>query len=129
MIHIASATANEITAAGIKKVGLLGTKFTMERDFFTNKLNEKGIEAIIPDDDERDFLHYTIFEELGRGIINPETKAYYINVINKLIARGAQGIILGCTEIPLLINSNDVNIPLFDTTSIHARAAVEFALS
>jgi len=129
VIHIASATADAITKAGIKNVGLLGTKFTMERDFFTNKLNEKGIEAIIPDDDERDFLHYTIFEELGRGIINPETKAYYINVINKLIARGAQGIILGCTEIPLLINNNDVDIPLFDTTSIHAKAAVEFALS
>ena len=129
VIHIASATADEITEAGITKVGLLGTKFTMERDFFTNKLTEQGIEAIIPDDDERDFLHYTIFEELGRGIINTETKTYYINVINKLIARGAQGIILGCTEIPLLINNNDVDIPLFDTTSIHAQAAVNFALS
>ncbi|SDS93406.1 aspartate racemase [Mucilaginibacter mallensis] len=128
VIHIASATANAITSKGIKKVGLLGTKFTMERDFFTSKLNEKGIEAIIPDDDERDFLHYTIFEELGRGIINPDTKRYYINVINKLIARGAEGIILGCTEIPLLINSTDVDIPLFDTASIHAKAAVEFAL-
>jgi len=129
IIHIASATADAITEAGITKVGLLGTKFTMERDFFTNKLTEQGIEAIIPDDDERDFLHYTIFEELGRGIINTETKTYYINVINKLIARGAQGIILGCTEIPLLINNNDVDIPLFDTTSIHAQAAVKFALS
>ena len=129
VIHIASATADAITEAGITKVGLLGTKFTMERDFFTNKLTEQGIEAIIPDDDERDFLHYTIFEELGRGIINTETKTYYINVINKLIARGAQGIILGCTEIPLLINNNDVDIPLFDTTSIHAQAAVKFALS
>jgi len=129
IIHIASATADAITEAGITKVGLLGTKFTMERDFFTNKLTEQGIEAIIPDDDERDFLHYTIFEELGRGIINTETKTYYINVINKLIARGAQGIILGCTEIPLLINNNDVDIPLFDTTSIHAQAAIKFALS
>ncbi|WP_183572558.1 aspartate/glutamate racemase family protein [Mucilaginibacter sp. X5P1] len=128
VIHIASATANAITSKGLKKVGLLGTKFTMERDFFTDKLNEKGIEAIIPDDDERDFLHYTIFEELGRGILNPDTKQYYINVINKLIARGAEGIILGCTEIPLLINSTDVDIPLFDTASIHAKAAVEFAL-
>ena len=128
VIHIASATANAITESGIKKVGLLGTKFTMERDFFTNKLNEKGVEAIIPDDEERDFLHYTIFEELGRGIINPDTRQYYINVINKLIDRGAEGIILGCTEIPLLINSNDVAIPLFDTTSIHAKAAVAFAL-
>jgi len=128
VIHIASATANAITEKGIKKVGLLGTKFTMERDFFTNKLNEKGIEAIIPEDDERDFLHYTIFEELGRGILNPDTKQYYIKVINKLVARGADGIILGCTEIPLLISNADVDIPLFDTASIHAKAAIEFAL-
>ena len=128
VIHIASATANAITEKGIKKVGLLGTKFTMERDFFTNKLNEKGIEAIIPDDDERDFLHYTIFEELGRGILNPDTKQYYMKVINKLVARGAEGIILGCTEIPLLISNADVDIPLFDTASIHAKAAIAFAL-
>lgn len=128
VIHIASATANAITEKGIKKVGLLGTKFTMERDFFTNKLNEKGIEAIIPEDDERDFLHYTIFEELGRGILNPDTKQYYIKVINKLVARGAEGIILGCTEIPLLISNADVDIPLFDTASIHAKAAIAFAL-
>jgi aspartate racemase len=128
VIHIATATASAISAKGISKVGLLGTKFTMERDFFRNKLIERGIEILIPGDEERDFIHYSIFEELGRNIISPATKAYYIGVINKLIERGAQGIILGCTEIPLLIKDRDVNIPLFDTTAIHAAAAVEFAL-
>jgi len=128
VIHIATATADAIVAKGIKKVGLLGTKFTMERDFFRDKLTEKGIEILIPDDEERDFIHYTIFEELGRNIIKPETRDYYVNVINKLVAAGAEGIILGCTEIPLLISSADVAIPLFDTAEIHSKAAVEFAL-
>jgi aspartate racemase len=128
VIHIATATANIIAAKGIKKVGLLGTKFTMERDFFRDKLIERGIEVLIPGNEERDFIHYTIFEELGRNIVSPTTRAYYIDVINKLVERGAEGIILGCTEIPLLISDSDVNIPLFDTTAIHAAAAVKFAL-
>ena len=128
VINIATVTADAIVAKGIKKVGLLGTRFTMERDFFRDKLTEKGIEILIPGDEERDFIHYTIFEELGRNIIKPETKKFYINVINKLIAAGAEGIILGCTEIPLLISNADLDIPLFDTVEIHSKAAVEFAL-
>jgi len=128
VIHIATVTADAIVAKGLKKVGLLGTKFTMERDFFRDKLTEKGIEILIPGDEERDFIHYTIFEELGRNIIKPDTKQFYINVINKLIAAGAEGIILGCTEIPLLISNADLDIPLFDTVEIHSKAAVEFAL-
>jgi len=128
VIHIATVTADAIIAKGIKKVGLLGTRFTMERDFFRDKLTEKGIEILIPGDEERDFIHYTIFEELGRNIIKPDTKQFYINVINKLIAAGAEGIILGCTEIPLLISNADLDIPLFDTVEIHSKAAVEFAL-
>jgi aspartate racemase len=128
VIHIATATASTITAKGLKKVGLLGTKFTMERAFFRDKLTEQSIEILIPGDEERDFIHYTIFEELGRGIISPKTKQFYIDVINKLVAEGAEGIILGCTEIPLLISADDVDIPLFDTTAIHSKAAVEFAL-
>jgi len=128
VIHIATVTADAIIAKGLKKVGLLGTKFTMERDFFRDKLTEKGIEILIPGDEERDFIHYTIFEELGRNIIKPDTKQFYINVINKLIAAGAEGIILGCTEIPLLISNADLDIPLFDTVEIHSKAAVEFAL-
>jgi len=128
VINIATVTADAIVAKGIKKVGLLGTRFTMERDFFRDKLTEKGIEILIPGDEERDFIHYTIFEELGRNIIKPETKKFYINVINKLVEAGAEGIILGCTEIPLLISNADVAIRLFDTVEIHSKAAVEFAL-
>jgi aspartate racemase len=126
VIHIATATASEIRKSNINKVGLLGTRFTMERDFFTAKLKEKSIEAIIPEEEDRAFIHYTIFEELGRGLILKESKQRYISIINKLIERGAEGIILGCTEIPMLINQEDVSVPIFDTTIIHSVAAVEF---
>jgi aspartate racemase len=126
VIHIATATAEAIAEKGLKKVALLGTKFTMERTFFTDKLKEKNIEAIIPDDADRDFIHWTIFEELGRDIISPETKARYISIINKLVAQGAQGAILGCTEIPLLIKEGDVSVPVFNTAKIHSDAAVKF---
>jgi len=129
VIHIATATAGAIAKQGLKKVALLGTRFTMERDFFRDKLAEKGIEVLIPDDEDRGFIHYTIFEELGRGLFMPETKQRYIDIINKLAEQGAEGIILGCTEIPMLLNSDDVDTPLFDTTAIHSKAAVEFALS
>jgi aspartate racemase len=129
VIHIATATALAIKASGIKKVGLLGTKFTMEQAFFRDKLTENGIEIVIPDDADRDHIHYTIFEELGRNLLKPETRQFYIDVIYKLAAQGAEGIILGCTEIPMLIKPEDVDIRLFNTTQIHAAAAVEFALS
>lgn len=129
VIHIATVTASAIEKQQLKKVGLLGTKFTMELDFFTDKLKDNGIDVIIPDPTDREFIHYTIFEELGRGVIDPVTKSKYISIINKLIQQGAEGIILGCTEIPLLINENDAPVPLFDTTRIHSTAAVEFALS
>jgi len=129
VIHIATVTASEIAARGIKSVGLLGTKFTMELDFFTSKLTEKGISVNIPGDDDREFIHYTIFEELGRGIVNPSTKERYISIIQNLIKSGAEGIILGCTEIPLLIQQDDISAPVFDTTMIHAKAAVGFALN
>ncbi len=128
VIHIATATAEAIKEQGLKTVGLLGTKFTMEQPFFRDKLAKQNIEILIPDDTDRFRMHYTIFEELGRGILSPETKSFYIDVIRKLVAQGAEGIILGCTEIPLLINGNDVNIPLFDTALIHSKAAVKFAL-
>ena len=129
VIHIASATADEIAKQKIKKVGLLGTKFTMERTFFTSKLKEHSIDVVIPNDEDREFIHYTIFEELGRGLVLPESKARYISIINKLATQGAEGIILGCTEIPLLIKPEDVSIPIFDTTKIHSKAAVDFMLS
>jgi len=128
VIHIATVTAEAVLEQGLKKIGLLGTKFTMEQPFFRDKLTERNIDILIPGDSERDRIHYTIFEELGRGILSPETKIFYIDVINKLVAAGAEGIILGCTEIPLLISGDDVNIPLFDTALIHSKAAVKFAL-
>ena len=129
LIHIATETASIIKSNGLKKVGVLGTKFTMERSFFKDKLAAQNIEAIIPDSKEREFIHYTVFEELGRNIFKPETKQFYLDVMNKLADQGAEGIVMGCTEIPMLICQDDINIPLFDTLQIHADAAVKFALS
>lgn len=130
IIHVATATANAINKQGLKKVGLLGTKFTMEMDFYLNKLAENNVEAIVPYlQEERDFIQQTLKEELGRGIIKEQTKRAYLNIIEKLIENGAEGIILGCTEIPLLISQEDVSVPVFDTTKIHSKAAVNFAVS
>lgn len=130
IIHVATATAKAINRQGLKKVGLLGTKFTMEMDFYLNKLAENNIEAIVPYlQEERDFIQQTLKEELGRGIIKEQTKRAYLNIIEKLIENGAEGIILGCTEIPLLISQEDVSVPVFDTTKIHSEAAVNFAVS
>lgn len=130
VIHIATATASEIEKQGLKKVGLLGTKFTMELDFFKDKLIEKGIEAIIPqNEDDKDFIHTTIFEELGKGLVIPETKKRYLEIANQLIKEGAEGIILGCTEIPLVIKPGDIAVPVFDTALLHSNAAVNFQLS
>lgn len=130
IIHIAVETAKEIKKQNLKKVGLLGTKFTMERDFFKDKLIAQGIEAVIPDNEgDKDFIHHTIFEELGRGLVTPETKKRYLEIANELIQKGAEGIILGCTEIPLVIKPEDIDVPVFDTTLIHSKAAVEFQLS
>jgi aspartate racemase len=129
IIHIAEATADEIRKKDINTIALLGTKFTMEEDFFKLKLAEKGIEMIIPDEEDRNFIHDSIFNELAKDIINPDTKKRYLSIIDKLTAKGAEGVILGCTEIPLLIKQEDVSIPAFDTTLIHSKAAVEFDLS
>ena len=129
VIHIATATAAVIKNKNLKKVGLLGTRFTMERNFFTSKLADKGIEALIPADEDRGFIHYTIFEELGRGQVKEDSKQRYLTIIKQLIDRGAEGIILGCTEIPLLIRQQDVRVPVFDTTKIHAAAAIDFSLA
>lgn len=129
IIHIATATAAEVKKKNVKKVGLLGTKFTMEFDFFRSKLTGQDIETIIPGDEDREFIHFTIFEELGRGLLKDDTRQRYLSIIKKLVADGAEGIILGCTEIPLLIKQEDAAVPVFDTALIHSAAAVEFALS
>lgn len=130
LIDIRSATANAIKMQGLKKVGLLGTVYTMELDFYKNKLSAEGLEIVIPQTKtEIDFIEETLVGELGKGIILPETKQAYLAIINRLIEHGAEGIILGCTEIPLIISPEDVSVPVFNTTLIHAEAAVEFALS
>ena len=129
LINIATATAEAISKQGLKKIGLLGTKFTMERDFFKEKLAEKGIEALIPEKEDRDYIVKTLDEELHKGIILEETKKGYLAIIDRLIEAGVEGIILGCTEIPLLVKPEEISIPAFDTTRIHAQAAVAFMLS
>jgi aspartate racemase len=127
-IHIAEVTAEAILRTDVRKVALLGTKFTMERTFYTDKLSAAGITTIIPDDDERMFIHNSIYNEMGKGIFSDETKQTYLKIIARQIERGAEGIIFGCTEIPMLIRPEDCPVPSFDTTMIHAMAAVEFAL-
>jgi aspartate racemase len=128
LINIATETAKEIKKQGISSVGLIGTRFTMEKDFFISKLNEQGIDCLIPEKDDRDFIHSTIFEELGKGIILPETKKRYLEIINSLRSKGCEGIILGCTEIPLIVSQEDAGIEVFDTALIHSKAAVDFIL-
>ena len=130
LIHIGVETAREVNRNGYKSVGLLGTKFTMEMDFYRNKLQEYGLEVLIPTEQAtRDYIQDTIKNELGVGFVNPETKANYISIVNELIGHGAECIILGCTEIPMLISQADFTIPVFDTTKIHAQAIVKFAIS
>jgi aspartate racemase len=128
-IHIADATGEVIWKKGLKKVGLLGTRFTMEKDFYKNRLLEKwDVETIIPEEKERHEVHRIIYEELVKGIVRKNSREYYLKVIKKLSEAGAEGIILGCTEIPLLIRQEDTDIPVFDTTYIHAMAALGVAL-
>ena len=129
LIHIAEATGAVIERQKLKKVGLLGTTFTMEMDFFKKKLAARGIETIIPPQSERAFVHSSIFEELGKGIFQESTKQRYLQIIGKLATEGAEGIVLGCTEIPMLIKQTDSPLPLFDTVKIHAEAGVRYALT
>lgn len=129
IIHIASATAKEINRKKLSKVGLLGTKFTMEMDFYRNKLKEYSIETIIPTDKKDvEEIQDIVKNELGKGIVTKESKEKFINYANKLVERGAEGIVLGCTEIPMLIEQKDVNFPVFDTTKIHVENIIDFAL-
>jgi aspartate racemase len=128
LLHIVDATAETIKKQNIKKVGLLGTRFTMEEDFYKDRLVRKhGLEVLIPDMISRELVDRVIFSELVIGIISPESREGYLRVIDDLIEQGAEGIILGCTEIGLLLNNQQCQVPLFDTTWIHAQAAVEFA--
>ena len=130
LFHIADATAEEIKRAGFSTVGLLGTRFTMEQAFYKDRLRERhGLGVLVPQQDDRDIIHGVIYDELCLGTIKPESRNEYRRIIAGLVADGAQAIILGCTEISLLVMQQDSAVPLFDTTGIHARKAAEFALA
>ena len=128
LLHIADVVGKAITEKHLKKVALLGTKYTMLFDFYTRKLADYGIETIIPDAEGVDFVNSAIYNELGKGKFLPETKQGFLQLIDKLAGQGAEGVILGCTEIPMLVKQEDTLVPVFDTTLLHATAAVDFAL-
>jgi len=128
VIHIAEATAAEIRRRNINRVGLLGTRQTMEMDFYKSKLNDRNIEVLVPEPNERDYIQNTISDELLKGIFSEQSRLRFIGICKDLNRRGAEGIVLGCTEIPLLLKQQDTDIPLFNTLSIHAMAAVDYAL-
>ena len=128
IVHIADAAAAEIQKHKMNKIGLLGTRATMEMDFYKKKLSDAGIESLVPGKAEREFIHSSIMNELLKENFRKETKEKLLNIINELEQRGAQGIVLGCTEIPLLIKQEDTRLPVFNTLELHAKAAVEFAL-
>ncbi|MDF2854506.1 MAG: racemase [Neobacillus sp.] len=129
VVHIVDCVVNEIKKQNMSKVGLIGTKFTMEQSFYKGLLNTNDIEVLIPSQKERKVIHDVIFAELCKGEFKTTSKQAYLDIINKLVENGAEGIILGCTEIPLLINQSDTSFPLFDTTFIHANKVAEIALS
>lgn len=129
LVHIADATAQSIKAAGLRKIALLGTRFTMEEDFYKGRLTRQyGLQVIIPAAEDMDTVHRVIYDELCLGKIESSSKQKYADIIARLVTAGAEGVILGCTEIGLLIKQEDYEIPLFDTARIHAEAAVEIAL-
>jgi len=128
-LHIADATARKIQAVGIKRIGLLGTRFTMEHDFYKGRLTDSfGLDVIVPNENDREIVHRVIYDELVQGKIVEASRTEYKRIMRELVAQGAEGIILGCTEIELLVKDGDSSVPLFPTTQIHAVSAVEEAL-
>ncbi|SDY85072.1 aspartate/glutamate racemase family protein [Bacillus sp. 166amftsu] len=127
LLHIGDVSAEEIVEHDVKRIGLLGTKQTMEQEFYKTRLANYGIETMIPKEDDRNFIHNVILYELSKGIISKQSKVRFLQIIQKLIENGAEGILLGCTEIPLLISQKDLSIPVFDTAFLHAKTAVQFA--
>ncbi|OCG06898.1 aspartate racemase [Gilliamella sp. wkB178] len=129
IIHIADVTAKHLLNQNINSVALLGTKYTMEQDFYKAKLVEKGLDVLIPEEPDRNVINNIIYDELCRGIIKPESKQTYLTIIEKLVKQGAEGVILGCTEIGLLISQQDCAIPFFDTALLHAQKAAMLSIS
>ena len=129
LLHIADATAEEVKARGIRNVGLLATRFTMEQDFYKGRLgNRHGLEVLVPDEEERRLVHDVIYDELRLGEVKESSMQAYRRIMSQLVERGAEAVILGCTEITMLVGQEDTSVPLFDTTRIHAEKAVEMAL-
>ncbi|GAB6194719.1 hypothetical protein PAGU2595_000180 [Lysobacter xanthus] len=129
LLHIADATAHAVRAAGLSRIGLLGTRFTMEQPFHRERLERAGLDVLVPDEAQRADVHRVIYDELCRGRVEPASRERYRGVMAALVERGAQGIVLGCTEIGLLVGEGDASVPLFDTTAIHARAIADWALA
>lgn len=129
LLHIADLTANKVLGEGIRTIGLLGTRYTMEQDFYKSRLEAKGIKVLIPEKDDREIVNKVIYEELCLGEINVSSQKEFKRIIEELIQHGAEGVILGCTEIGLLVGNKDSTVPLFDTTEIHAKGAVDYALT
>jgi aspartate racemase len=129
LLHIADATGMALRDAGVRRAGLLGTAFTMEQDFYRGRLLDRwGVEVLIPEADDRALVHRVIYDELVQGVVREESRAGYRDVMARLVAAGAEGIVLGCTEIGLLVSADDAAVPLYDTSALHAEAAVRFAL-
>lgn len=128
LLHLADATASAVREAGLREIGLLGTRYTMEEAFYRVRLERHGLTVLVPDEPGRKVIHEVIYGELVRGVVNPASKARYLEVIDGLLARGARGIIAGCTEIELLLPPEDVSVPYFPTTRLHARAAARWSL-
>jgi aspartate racemase len=128
LLHLGDVTAAAVRSAGLEAVGLLGTAFTMSQDFYRGRLESHGLRVLVPDEDDQALVHRVIYEELCRGVVLEESRRAYVEVIERLVSRGAQGVILGCTEIELLIRPDDLAVPSFPTTSIHVVAAVNAAL-
>ncbi|AKD53673.1 aspartate/glutamate racemase family protein [Spirosoma radiotolerans] len=129
LLHSAEETAKELVRQKINKVALLGTKFTMEHPFFSSRLSQFGINTILPDEADKEYIHASIFNELTKGLFNDDTKHRYIEIIDKLKGRGAEGIVFGSAELSILLKPTDCSLPIFDTIAIHCQAAVDFALS
>ncbi|HWU77879.1 MAG TPA: aspartate/glutamate racemase family protein [Rhodanobacter sp.] len=129
LLHVVDSTAAAVRQAGVRRVGLLGTRFTMEQPFYVERLRQQGLDVLLPDADDRVLVHRVIYEELCRGQLLASSRDDYRRVMAALVAQGAEGIILGCTEIALLVDAGDASVPLFDTTHLHAQAAVDWALA
>ncbi|MFC5526796.1 aspartate/glutamate racemase family protein [Rhodanobacter ginsengisoli] len=129
LLHVVDATAAAVRRAGVRRVGLLGTRFTMEQPFYVERLRQQGLDVLLPDADGRAMVHRVIYEELCQGLVLAGSRDDYRRVMAALVAQGAEGIILGCTELALLLDAGDAAVPLFDTTELHAQAAVDWALA